>query len=161
MRWHRNISHHSLVFSDYSRNGSSMHIPRGRIAYLELKANQDILDFNQAMKVFPGRHIEVIGQKEELLYSEVRIDLENVMPPDFYAEVRRDQNQRDFLYVESKVGHWSRLDIYLSSGQSIQTSKVWFDPGLTMIDLPSEIPQGLYLCTLRGHDSFALKWMKQ
>jgi hypothetical protein len=161
MRWHRNSSHHSLVFSDFSRDGEPMIVPRGRMVNIELEATSDIGNFNQAIGIYPGRYIEVIGDNGELLYPEVRIELDEIIHPEFYTEIRSDEQDQDFIFVNAQRDHWIQLDIWSATGQALKSEEILVNRGQSWIELPLDYSPGLYLCSLKGSDSRTLKWIKR
>lgn len=161
IKWHRNPVRHSLVFSDFSRDNAPMSLPKGKLATLELKANCNIPDFNNVIRLYPGRYIEVIGKREEMLYPEVRLVLEEVIPPDFYADVRYDQQKGNYIFCQSPIDQRMDLSYYTIDGKWVRDEEVLINRGQSTTKLPIDLVHGLYLCVLKGSDTAIVKWRSQ
>lgn len=159
-RWHRNSERGSLILSEFSRDLQPMNIPRGRMLEFKLKANRDILNVNDAIGWYPSRTIELVGVGESILIPDVTMEIMDILPPDLYAEVRRDFSV-DQLLIESPMDQLMNLKIFNSQGQLVQEELLQLNHGSTTFTLPQDFICGLYVCLLNNDkETFIVKWAK-
>jgi hypothetical protein len=159
-KWYRNAEKGSLIFSQYSRDLLPINIPRGSSIQFKLKAKRDISNIGAAINWHPFRPIELVGEDEIILVPEISIEISNILPLDFYAEVRTIYSTHQIV-IESPTDQLVSFKIFNYQGQLVHNEKLRLNRGATLAQLPSDFIPGLYICHLQTEaEDCIVKWAK-
>lgn len=139
----------------YPKNNSTLNIPNGKIIEFQLEAKNDIKDVKSEVGFYSERNVEITGMKENLLQTDLKVEVTDVIPPDLYVEIRTDGDLRD-AYIESPIDQQAFMCIINEQGIQVSKKEISIDKGNNLFQIENDISPGYYIIQIKNEDHCAV-----
>lgn len=141
--WNYSERTNILTCLDFSKDKKPLNIPSGKILEFKLKAKKDIEDLNSNVGLNPNRGPEIIGMDEKYFDPSLEIEINELIPPDLFVEIRTDEFSHQF-YIESPKDQFVNLQITNESGIRLTNVPTRIIQGENKIPFDQNFPPGIY-----------------